>query len=328
MDARKNKIEDLFSAKSFCDKKHRVNTCMKPVDESILREIEKGCSLETLEKILSKKFDIYKYQTQITIHGIFPETETRRIGGYYVNLVQNKNKSIGVRYTAIDHAKKNRLFGMLQTLGKYSICENSTGFYIYDCEAVPRENPHQVIEQMKRRAENIDKSLFFGSVDCFLAQSPFGSVKVYIVVNIGCFYEINFEKLFENLSGLTFSDGVKEVERIEKENAERSEKRYNEWKAECAERAAKEADLAARKMEYMENNAPRGFAKLSDYQAKPGDVIAFAAVDSEGEIYTAYKGFAKSFGRLTSFRCDADGNRLSAGTQVYRNSFSGYVKVA
>ena len=86
------KLENFFEIAGQKDSKHILNTCNRPVPQEILDEIEKGCSLETLEK-LAKDFDVFKYGTQITIHGIFPETSTKRIGGSYVNLIQNKNNN-------------------------------------------------------------------------------------------------------------------------------------------------------------------------------------------------------------------------------------------
>lgn len=327
MNAKHRKIEDIFSAKTDSDNKHRLNTCLKPVGIDVLRKIERGCSLETLEDLLSKDFDVYKYQTQITIHGLFPETETRRIGGYYVNLVQNKNKSIGIRYTAIDHEKKARLFRMLNTLKMYNICENSNAFYIYYCKEILRENAKEEIEAMKQKAENIDRSLFFGNVDCFLAKDVFGRVFVYLIVNIGCFYESNFTRLFETLSGLSFEDGQKKIEQIEEDDRKRLAEYNAKWDQIRKEHEKKQAELNERKRAFYLENKPEGFVKVSNYAAKPGDVLAVVS-DYEGKIYMEYRGFAKSFGKLTKYPCDENGNRTGKGFEVLKNSFNGYMKVA
>lgn len=71
-----NKITDLFKKSSSYDKKHIKNLSAKKVPAALLQAVEKGCSIETLEK-LAKGFPICKYQTQITVHGIFDDPHTR-----------------------------------------------------------------------------------------------------------------------------------------------------------------------------------------------------------------------------------------------------------
>ena len=89
----------------------------------------------------------------------------RRIGGY-VNIVQNKNKSIGVRYTAIDRYKKRRLFEVLGDVSDWTVQDTSTNYFVYKLKALPdnREEALKIVSAYKEEAEKINKSLFIGNV--------------------------------------------------------------------------------------------------------------------------------------------------------------------
>ncbi len=124
-----NKVTDLFKKSSSYDKKHIKNLSTKKVPAALLQAVEKGCSFETLEK-LAKGFPICKYQTQITVHGIFDDPSTRCVG-FYVNLTKNKNQSLGIRWTAIDHEKKEKLFSYIKLMdNEWHIQKDSSSFYM------------------------------------------------------------------------------------------------------------------------------------------------------------------------------------------------------
>lgn len=193
-------LEKFFDIETQYDKKHKLNTCNKKVPQEYLTSIENGCSIEQLEEMMHKKFDVFKYKTQITIHGIFPELSTNRVG-WYVNLTQNKNKSIGVRYTAIDHEKKTRLFGLLSKVCDWRITENSSQYYINKMEVLPsdwknnREKILEIVRKYEAEAKKIDKSLFVGNVSCYIAQGLFHCY-ICLDVNICCFYEKKLSETF------------------------------------------------------------------------------------------------------------------------------------
>lgn len=271
-------IEKFFSLETPCDKKHRANTCNNPVPHEYLSAIENGCSIEKLEEMMCKKFDVFKYTTQITIHGVFPTLTNNRVGSY-VNLVQNKNKSIGVKYTAIDHDKKERLFDMLTNVSDWHSYENSSRYCIYKSKQLPMDfenHREEILETVKRYnaiADSIDRSLFFGSVSCYILK---GVYFPYIVldVNINCFYEKNFSKLFENISGMSIEDGNRIYE--EKKENERLEEIEREKRREEGRKIAEKALERGRKLvsDFLENNpAPKGFTKVENYQQASGDIL-------------------------------------------------------
>ena len=99
-------IEELFTAESVYDSKNITNKSDKPVPTSLIDSVEKGVTIEALEDAVKHlKLPVFKYRTQITIHGIFPELSTNIVNGY-AHIIRNQNKSVGVRYGAIDAAKK------------------------------------------------------------------------------------------------------------------------------------------------------------------------------------------------------------------------------
>jgi hypothetical protein len=99
------KIETLFTSDSY-DKKNITNKSNVVISHEMLNKIETdGATYEILQELGTP---VFKYWTQITIHGLFPELHKNWINGYK-NLFQNKNLSIGVKYQAIDSLKKQTI---------------------------------------------------------------------------------------------------------------------------------------------------------------------------------------------------------------------------
>lgn len=285
------KLEKFFDIKTPCDRKHKLNTCNRKVPQDCLDRIEDGCSLEQLEEMVNDRFDIFKYGTQITIHGIFPELSVNRIGGY-VNIVRNKNRSIGVRYTAIDRYKKERLFSLLRDADGWNIDDRSDRYSVYRMKPLPRnrEEALEIVGEFKQRAEKINRDLFIGSVSCYTFQTMC-SVYVCLDVNVCCFYEKNFDALFENLSGMSVEDGRKaQKEKLEKEAAERAA-RNARWEKEREEREKREAEekekFRAAALDFVSNTPPpAAYERREDYDFKPGDKVCRLYFDRYDKKFT------------------------------------------
>lgn len=191
--------ETLFSYKGKSDSKHILNTCNKVVSRDILDKIESGITLEDLDEIKQSGLDIYKYYTQITIHGLFPELEVNYFGGYK-SLFQNKNKSIGVRWSAIDYKKRVRIYSDLERYG-FSVVQNSTEHSAYQKKYVttPKEL-NDCANKYNEIAKRIDKSLFYGYVNIYAARTMFG-VACVLEIGINAIYEKNVETLIEQITG-------------------------------------------------------------------------------------------------------------------------------
>ena len=309
-------LEKFFSIETEYDKKHKLNTCKKQVPLEYLASIENGCSIERLEEMMRKKFDVFKYKTQITIHGIFPELSTNRVG-WYVNLTQNKNKSVGVRYTAIDHEKKKRLFGLLSKVSEWRVQENSTQYYICKMQVLPndwetnRDKVLEIVHKYENDAKKIDKSLFVGNVSCYVAQGLFHSY-MCLDVNICCFYEKNFENLFENLSGMTLEDGENKYAAIQADEKRKHAELEAKWRKEAAERKLKEAEERDKMEEIInkfisENPAPEGYSKRENYQPQVGDNICRLYFDKYDKTFKWVELTCKKyFGKLKEKPVDKD----------------------
>lgn len=104
------KTADLFESFSCkLDEKARRRSNVAPSTKANITadQLEDGMTLEALQEI---GVPVLVYQTQLTIHGLIPEfDDSKRIGGYR-SLIRNGNGSIGVKFGAVDIAKKDLIF--------------------------------------------------------------------------------------------------------------------------------------------------------------------------------------------------------------------------
>jgi hypothetical protein len=104
-----------------------LNRSDKKIPTEVLEEIEnKGVSLERLNE-LANDVPIYLYKTQITLHGNWDELSGSGRTGGYKNLIRNDNGSLGIKYSAIDYPKFERLaIGLKAIDKKIGVSVNST----------------------------------------------------------------------------------------------------------------------------------------------------------------------------------------------------------
>lgn len=79
----------------------------------------------TLERLQSLAVPVFAYQTQITIHGLFPPVSPM-VAGYHL-LTRNGNGTLGVRYAAIDGEKKRTLAECCRRASVWGAFLSSTG---------------------------------------------------------------------------------------------------------------------------------------------------------------------------------------------------------
>lgn len=199
------KLENLFEKGSY-DSKNILNRSDKVIPESTLNLIEgEGASIELLETL---GVPVFKYRTQITIHGLFPELKNNYIGGYR-NMFQNKNLSIGVKYNAIDVEKKKIIYHFLRHKG-WSITRNSTDWYASQAIPVNKDNYKEEFAKMKELVKDVDTSLFYGNCEVFLGKTMFG-VFVFAQIIIQAVPAKNMENLVINLTGKTIAENQNEI---------------------------------------------------------------------------------------------------------------------
>ena len=325
-----NKVTDLFKKSSSYDKKHIKNLSTKKVPAALLQAVEKGCSFETLEK-LAKGFPICKYQTQITVHGIFDDPNTRCVG-FYVNLTKNKNQSLGIRWTAIDHEKKEKLFSYIKLMdNEWHIQEDSSSFYMRKMVRVSTPTELQKVqERYQTEVEKIDTSLFTGGAKVFKLEGLWGITYVGLALVIQCFPEDRFWQIAENITGKKKAEILAAEAAKIAEEKKREEEREAEWKKRREEADREHAAYEARREAWKAKNpVPAGFKKVQNYTFQPGDI---ELLPPEGinrpDFEYIYRIYYKSFGRLCVCHCDAAGNRLyKHGCSVYRQTVAeAYVK--
>lgn len=326
-----DKIEKIFGAESDnYASKHKLNTCNKAVSQEMLNKIEAGCSLEALEEI-AQGFDIFKYRTQITVHGLFPELSTNCIGRY-VNIVQNKNKSVGIKYTAIDHAKKMKLYRLICDCTDYRILENSTEFKIHHWEVLDTSSEEAFKAPIKKAVDEIkkiDRSLFFGSVQVYVSRGLF---RTYLVkeINIKCFYEKNSKQIAEQVCGMNYDEILsKHQQKVEEER-----QRDLEWEKRCEanriEAEQKEKLLKSRLEEFKRTTPPpQGFLIAENRTLQAGDIVARPLIGKDEQPAWFFYKMSKSFGRLIIKRCNENGEYLddAKGRELLKRQYTGYIKI-
>lgn len=229
-------LESFFELSNYDSKNITNKGGNKVINQEALNTIEsQGVTLEFLENL---SVPVFKYRTQITLHGIFPELKKNYLGGYK-NLFQNKNLSIGVKWQAVDFAKKDRIYKAITGyLAGWRRRHTSTDFFIYKTSEIFRdkETYKNMLDAAKAEISHINKSLFFGNCGVYLSQTPWVGYFLVTYINVGAILEKNVIPCIENITKVS-------METIEAAAAEKRAK----MEAEQAKRKAEhEADMKAR----------------------------------------------------------------------------------
>ena len=204
-------IETIFTNETKFDHKNILNRLNKPIDQNILNQIESGITIEQIDILTSQNIPIFKYKTQITIHGIFSELQNNYSFGYK-NIFQNKNKSIGIKYNAIDEEKRQRIAKRLQILG-FHYHRNSQETCFDKMDHIILENFDSLKTSYLELKNKIDTTLFFGYCNIFIGES-FGCKYLCFVLFINAIYENNIELL---LNGMGATIELLELEETKKQ---------------------------------------------------------------------------------------------------------------
>jgi len=167
------KLDELLYGSQNFETRKTNNRSHRTIDPVVITEIEeKGITSEQLKEL---HVPVFKYKTQITIHGLFPEIGAGRIGGYKF-LIRNQNGSLGVKYNAVDHAKKERIYSYLHHHG-YGIDKNSTDWIAYKTGKYQTEKSALAadVEVFKAAKERINNKLFIGTVTVGVYVNPYAA---------------------------------------------------------------------------------------------------------------------------------------------------------
>lgn len=313
--------DGLLQATNY-DTKHKLNLAPdKKIPESVVEDLRKeGLTIEKIDALAKDGYPVCKYKTQVTIHGICPTLKSNRSAGGYVTLVVNDNKSLGVRWRAIDEKKKYDIVRILGWFG-YRYKEDSQNFVI--TRSIPAlRNPKDQHSNMSHEEEEakykelqatfqklIDNNLFFGEVRIGKpTHSWFTSNYFHVVINIDGIYEKNIKPFIETILGMKYSDVEKEIERLKKEAEEEEKAEEEQRKKEAAERAKKQAEQIA---EIERQRAllpfPPEFKKVEELK-KDDIIVSWNTIfHPEIKVLLNYRKVYSAYGKLRCYSCDENG---------------------
>ena len=182
-----NITEVLMDDNFVSDKKNKTNKDNTVVSLEVLQSIENGCPIEVLEKL---NLPIFYYNTQITIHGTFPSLNVSNIGEYK-NIFQNQNKSVGIKYSAIDWSKKEMIVKAIRLTkdNDFRVGYNSCDFYVYKAIEI-NGNALEVIQGLKNDIKSFPSDIVVGKFQIFMSN-VYGVTFGVLKIDINAIYETN-----------------------------------------------------------------------------------------------------------------------------------------
>lgn len=318
----KKDIETILENSGQIDKKHKLNTCPNQIiKDEILNELEtSGATLERLDE-LNKTIDIFRYNTQITIHGIFSELLNNRIGSYK-NIFQNQNKSIGVKWDAIDYDKKKNIYSKLEYF-EFSTIHNSKDFAaVKTFRVFTKDEYNAKLSELKVIEQRIDKTLFFGYSGIY-TYKDWGVVYLQLVVSINAIYNQNVNTLIEQITGVS----IQEVEQIIEQKEAETKKYWEDYREKI--RIENEQD-EKNEREFINNNKIEGSEQVQRYELKEGDIcISLDQKYKTNEYYYKYEIVVKVRRSLFLQKYDFEKNEITQigeGSKIREGSkYSGWV---
>ena len=274
------KTEEIFKVDALFDAKHKINCSpAKEIPESTIKEAEsQGLTIETLDRLSENGLDIFKYKTQITIHGIC-NCDTSGYVDFYKSMVINKNKSLGIRWRAVDVQKKNRIISGLRRFGWWYV-DNSAELrpqLSYRCFS--QKQISEKCEELKKISQRINRSLFFGKIEINIYEG-YGCFYPTLDLYVDGIYDINVKPLILSVLGLSEAEYDKEIKEQDKQ-AESERKEMELHDLERQKRLHQKMTETAKKVEGM------GYKKTEIKDISVDGV--FVIVRNFGKAEGAYK---------------------------------------
>ncbi len=243
----KNK-EQLFSIEGECDKKNKLLKSDVRLTEDEVGRLDSGnLSLEDLEGLLAKKARIFRYRTQITIHAVCPREVTGSVNGYSY-LTNNGNGSVGVRYGAIDEAKRRRLARFLHYEGFRYIRDSSRHAFVTGKAFSKSEDAAGYISELKSKYDYTAlRSLIYGRID-ICGYEAWGRYYVELVITVNAIPEKNIPEFLRLLN----CKSEEEITAIEKQQEEADRLKRELWEQERqAQKKKDEAEARTKRMKLL-----------------------------------------------------------------------------
>lgn len=227
-------IESIYTNNFNFDSKKKLNVSTKVIPQDVIDTIENGGV--TSEQLISMGVPYFTYFTQITLHGIFDGLKTSYSFGYK-NLILNKNKSLGVKYTAIDESKRKELAKMLKLVG-ISYYPSSTRCDFSTLKVYSKDNLELLTKFTKIAFEN--KDLFVGNVNLQKANL-FGQYYLLFTLNVQMIRK-------ENVIKLAKAFGWTEEMQIENDNKLKAERMEYENRSNALAKQKNEVTLQTKEL--------------------------------------------------------------------------------
>lgn len=239
------KIETLLNidTNGKFDTPKKLNRSSKAILPQTVEQLEDGIFTSEMIKELAKSYPVYRYRTCITVHGLWPEVERTRIGGYK-NVHQNQNGSVEIYYSAIDKEKIDTIREQLRgTTSPFRYSENSTSreFAIY--RTVTKETLPQVRAELEPIARELSELNIYGYVNLYLAADMFRN---YLVLSLHplAIPAAEVSKLILKLSRLSKEEHEAQRAAYIQQQAQEEQQRKADYEALKQRQAAAEAAKA------------------------------------------------------------------------------------
>lgn len=233
---RATEIENFFSKEYQIDTPKKLNRGVHSIPDEIIKQIEtKGITSEQIENWAAP---VFKYNTQITVHGFFNLESNGRLNGYK-NLILNQNESLGIKYNAVDAEKKQRIYSALRMFG-FHTCKDSQSWYAYKLSEnlKDRETCLAKVAEYKELLSKIPADMYVGNSNIQVFKHQwFGTVHALATIHINAIREVNVWAIIETLTGKT----KEQVLQAEQDKADKEAQEYEQLKADNAKRDAERA---------------------------------------------------------------------------------------
>lgn len=246
MDKTTNVSELLSEQNNNFDAKNILNRSQGVVSQEIIDQIESGGI--TSEMLQGFPFPIFKYRTQITLHGKFNTDRDYYITGGYKNLIINKNKSLGVKYSAIDMQKKLFINKVLRLEESRFFMDINSSHSVIGAYLVYSETNLETMKQVFK----LLPTNYIGFSQLYLSQSMFGT---YIVIKLylNAIYQSDLFPFLSQLLQKDYTQEIFDANHLAKELADKA--RYEASHLEYQKkRETEQANFNAAKDKFLSDN--------------------------------------------------------------------------
>lgn len=266
-----NLADKLESIDCRRDEKARrvLNSAPDTVANITAEELERGVTLEALEAL---NVPVYRYGGQVTIHGVLPDFNPSARPGGYKAVFRNGNGSIGVKYSAIDTAKKELIAKVARvSQSGWQANSNASGFELSRAFYVRDETKREEVKQQAIAAlRSIPVNLFFGGA--YAGCLAYGA-GYYVSAYIGAISESDVWPFISQMLGVKDEADFVTQERAKAER-DAAQRAANEVKWEQAKREREQAE-DAKHARIAAVIADKPGTRLTEFAPKDGTELSF-----------------------------------------------------